>query len=136
VASLCGAPVVLFSAAIPWQGGTDHINERWQSDWAAMFEAQGFVAVDCLHERLWNDDDVSPWYAQNAVLYVDRERLADYPALAGAPVRPVRDVVHPGVHHLQHTNPIGLRPWLRELPKQLRYSVRQNIKKGRRRLGR
>ena len=24
------APVILFSAAIPFQGGTDHVNEQWQ----------------------------------------------------------------------------------------------------------
>ena len=28
------APAVLFSAAIPFQGGTGHINEQWQSYWA------------------------------------------------------------------------------------------------------
>ncbi len=27
------APVVLFSAAIPGQGGVNHINEQWQSFW-------------------------------------------------------------------------------------------------------
>jgi SAM-dependent methyltransferase len=136
VRSLCGAPVVLFSAAIPWQGGTDHINERWQSDWARMFAAHGHVAVDCLHQRLWDDHEVSPWYAQNAVLYVAEDRLGDYPALGAAPVRPVRDVVHPGVYRMQHTNPIGLRPWLRGLPREAGYTARQNLKKARRRFGR
>jgi hypothetical protein len=28
------APAVLFSAAIPGQPGTDHINPRWQDEWA------------------------------------------------------------------------------------------------------
>src|SRR5205823_14322324 len=27
------APVVLFSAAIPGQGGRDHVNEQWQTYW-------------------------------------------------------------------------------------------------------
>lgn len=31
------APAVLFSAAIPYQGGTDHINEQWPSWWAELF---------------------------------------------------------------------------------------------------
>ena len=34
------AQVVVFSAAIPFQGGTNHLNERWASYWKALFEAQ------------------------------------------------------------------------------------------------
>ena len=30
------APVVLFSAAIPLQGGTEHVNEQWQSYWGEI----------------------------------------------------------------------------------------------------
>jgi len=35
------APVVLFSAAIPLQGGTEHVNEQWQSYWAKLFAEHG-----------------------------------------------------------------------------------------------
>jgi hypothetical protein len=34
-------PVVLFSAAIPYQGGTHHVNEQWPEYWAGNFEAKG-----------------------------------------------------------------------------------------------
>ena len=30
--------VVLFSAAIPFQGGTHHVNLQWQDYWAGLFE--------------------------------------------------------------------------------------------------
>jgi hypothetical protein len=31
------APVVVFSGAVPYQVGTDHINAQWQSYWATIF---------------------------------------------------------------------------------------------------
>src|SRR5215831_7943361 len=37
---------VLFSAAIPRQRGTNHINCRWQSYWASLFRQYGRVPID------------------------------------------------------------------------------------------
>src|SRR6266566_4538069 len=36
------APVILFSAAIPKQGGFHHVNEQWPDYWAAFFEKHGY----------------------------------------------------------------------------------------------
>lgn len=38
------APVVLFSAAIPHQGGAHHVNEQWPDYWEEHFRRHGFVA--------------------------------------------------------------------------------------------
>ena len=76
------APVVLFSAAIPGQSGTHHVNLQWQDYWARLFHERGFVAVDYLRPRIWMDDAVKVFYRQNVAIYVDRARLQDYPALA------------------------------------------------------
>ena len=38
-------PVVLFSAAIPGQGGTDHINEQWQDYWRDLFLSEIFILL-------------------------------------------------------------------------------------------
>lgn len=65
------APAVLFSAAVPHQGGTRHLNERWPDWWARRFRRRGYVAVDALRDRVWEDPDVEWWYAQNAILYVE-----------------------------------------------------------------
>ncbi len=62
--------VVLFSAAIPGQGGTHHVNEQWPAYWQKLFEARGFSAYDCLRPRIWNDPQVEWWYRQNLVVYV------------------------------------------------------------------
>jgi SAM-dependent methyltransferase len=67
------APAVVFSAAIPHQGGTDHINEQWPEYWATLFEARGYAAIDCLRAGVWSDRRVEWWYAQNLLLYARRD---------------------------------------------------------------
>ena len=64
------ADVILFSAAIPGQTGTNHINEQWPEFWAELFGRHGYSAVDSLRDAVWEDETVEPWYAQNAMLFV------------------------------------------------------------------
>ena len=78
------APVVLFSAAVPMQGGEHHVNEQWPDYWRDKFQERGFIAVDCLRGRVWNNSNVKVYYRQNMVFFVDRERLAEFPKLEGA----------------------------------------------------
>lgn len=71
VADVCGlAPLVLFSAAIPFQGGLRHINEQWPAYWLQRFAAHGYAPVDCIRDEVWDDPSVCPWYAQNTLLFV------------------------------------------------------------------
>ncbi|MGB7464903.1 MAG: class I SAM-dependent methyltransferase [Candidatus Acidiferrum sp.] len=73
VEALCAASdVVIFSAAIPQQGGVNHINEQWQSFWAALFGGAGYECYDLFRPRLWRDKRVESWYRQNLFLYVRR----------------------------------------------------------------
>jgi SAM-dependent methyltransferase/predicted O-methyltransferase YrrM len=76
------APVILFSAAIPFQGGVEHVNEQWPQYWVNYFQKQGFALVDCLRKQVWNNDKVEPWYAQNMLIFVKQEHLSRYPKLA------------------------------------------------------
>jgi hypothetical protein len=68
---------VLFSAAIPGQGGVNHYNEQWPGYWYELFYDEGYVAVDILRTTFWNDSDVGVQYRQNAILYVNEGRVAD-----------------------------------------------------------
>ena len=52
------APVVLFSAAIPFQQGEGHVNEQWPMFWADLFARHDLVPVDCIRARFWDDDAV------------------------------------------------------------------------------
>jgi SAM-dependent methyltransferase len=63
------APVVLFSAAIPYQGGNNHVNEQWPDMWAKLFLRHGFIPIDCVRKRVWSNETVEYWYAQNAFLF-------------------------------------------------------------------
>lgn len=75
------APVVLFSAAIPFQGGTNHINEQWPEAWAALFREYGYLPVDLVRKRVWHNDAVDWWYAQNILLFARADLIESNPTL-------------------------------------------------------
>ena len=75
------ADIVLLSAAIPHQGGTDHINEQWPDFWAAKFAERGYILVDWLRPQLWNVKGIDYYYIQNGFLYIKADVLGNYPEL-------------------------------------------------------
>ena len=68
-------PAILFSAAIPHQGGTHHQNEQWPDYWQKKFEERGYLFIDCIRKKIWDSDKVAWWYAQNIFLAVKKELL-------------------------------------------------------------
>jgi hypothetical protein len=118
--------VVLFSAAIPGQGGAHHVNERWQSYWCDLFRVRGYDPIDCLRHRFWNDPKVPAYYRQNMILYVERRMLAESPRFgavavpaAGLPL----DVVHPLVAEAIQRRQPNLSALLRAFPASIRKSL-------------
>jgi len=99
VHSVCRlADAVLFSAAVPHQGGTQHLNEQWPEYWAEHFRRCGFLPVDFLRRRIWQHPDVAWWYAQNIVFYASESFLRAHPKLAreqGTTGRVPAALVHP-----------------------------------------
>jgi SAM-dependent methyltransferase len=67
------APKVLFSAAIPGQGGTHHVNEQWASYWCSLFLKHGYVAQDSLRPIFWWDQRVEWWYRQNILVFEETQ---------------------------------------------------------------
>ena len=65
------APIVVFSAAIPHQGGVDHRNEQRQSYWREKFEEHAYVAVDCIRPLVYRHSEVKVWYRQNTIVYCE-----------------------------------------------------------------
>jgi SAM-dependent methyltransferase len=65
--------VIIFSAAIPGQGGTGHINCRWKIDWIRRFHSLGWV-VDLDKSRHMIDYMRNGyhmgWFANNAMVLV------------------------------------------------------------------
>jgi SAM-dependent methyltransferase len=81
------ADTILFSAAIPGQTGSHHVNEQWPSYWIAKFVGLGFMPFDVIRPRIWTDPHVEVWYRQNIMLFsrtLTFERFDDFV-----------DVVHP-----------------------------------------
>lgn len=71
VRSLVGlAPAIVFSAAIPLQSGTHHVNERWPEYWRTLFLRHNYRRLDLLRKHIWTDGRVEWWYRQNLFLYV------------------------------------------------------------------
>ncbi len=73
--------VILFSAAIPFQGGVNHINEQFQSYWAEKFLKCGYVGIDCIRPHIWTDRRVVFHYRTNILVYAKSTELYRYPEL-------------------------------------------------------
>ncbi|HEY5704652.1 MAG TPA: class I SAM-dependent methyltransferase [Terrimicrobiaceae bacterium] len=74
-------PVILFSAAIPFQKGTGHLNEQWPEYWVERFACRNFVVADAIRRRVWNNERIEFWYIQNTLVFIHRDFLDNFPAL-------------------------------------------------------
>ena len=63
--------VILFSAAVPHQGGEHHVNEQPPEYWRKKFAARGYQAFDFLRPRLRDRTEVMPWYRFNSYIYAN-----------------------------------------------------------------
>jgi SAM-dependent methyltransferase len=126
VADLCRhGDLVLFSAAIPFQGGIGHVNEQWPSYWADFFGDQGFEPIDAVRAHIWDDERIVYWYKQNILLYARHGAIL---GLAPAAL-PALDVVHP-TRYLEAADPdrMSLRRAVRGLCRGLRRRIRRALR--------
>ena len=82
---------ILFSAAIPGQGGQNHLNEQWPSYWIKKFEPYGYLFYDCIRPRIWKNENVETWYRQN-IFIVSKPKVEGF-----TPMAEFSDIVHPEV---------------------------------------
>ena len=61
---------VVFSAAVPGQGGIGHINCQTHDWWHQLFFHHGFEPQDLVRPRIALNPNVSPWYRDNIWAYV------------------------------------------------------------------
>lgn len=102
---------VLFSAAIPGQGGTGHVNEQWPKYWSNLFAMNGYQVMDTIRPAVWQDATIPVWYRQNTLLFM-KSAIAD---------DRVMDLVHPDLY-LSHTQ-LGVKGSF----KALRQAVHQYV---------
>jgi SAM-dependent methyltransferase len=118
---VAASDIVVFSAAVPGQGGQHHVNEQWQSYWVRLFRQHGYRPLDDVRRALWLDPGVQPYYLQNCLTYVPAA------AASGRQVDLI-DVVHPRLFlessHAAHMSPRAL---VRALPSSLSRTVRRRL---------
>jgi SAM-dependent methyltransferase len=81
------ADVIVFSAAIPGQGGYHHLTERWPHYWQELFAVHGYTCDDEIRWAYWDDESVEWWYRQNMFVARRGEGTSS----------PLRSVVHPAL---------------------------------------
>ena len=131
VEDLCAASdTVFFSAAIPGQGGANHINEQWQDYWHSLFSEQGFFAVDFFKQKFWNDTTFSqcPYYVANSFVYVQTESTL---LNAGYPIIPKGHwslkVAHPSLFYSNHFETASFPKTVKSIPRKLSSALARRV---------
>lgn len=83
---------ILFSAAIPKQGGQRHINEQPVFFWVDLFEKNGYRFYDLLRPTIWKDDSIEWWYRQNIFLVSNNDLIEPVSSI-------INDYVHPDLFY-------------------------------------
>lgn len=85
------ADLILFSAAIPNQGGQNHLNEKWPKYWKEKFEKLGYSFYDIIRPLIWEDKEIEWWYRQNIFIIMRN----DYSKNRFVKSEKFIDLVHP-----------------------------------------
>jgi SAM-dependent methyltransferase len=141
------APVVIFSAAVPGQHGTNHINEQWPSFWRSIFEGRGFQMLDPIRPRIRENKEIAWWYRQNLFVFASKQAVEECPRLRN--LRKAQEVLDPSRRNVDiewvHINVAfglaakasafeaafreSLHPGLRRLLSELPYASRTWLKR-------
>jgi hypothetical protein len=123
--------VVLFGAAIPGQGGTNHINEQWQNYWHDLFSRQGYVAIDLLKQKFWSDERFMkcPYYVANTFLFVKTGHplLSTSLPVISADHWSIR-VVHPNLFVSTHFETASLPKTFGSIPRKLLSAISRRLR--------
>lgn len=135
-------PVILFSSAIPLQGPPAlNQNGQWPEYWVQHFEKHSYEVIDYVRSKIWNNEAVGGWYAQNMLLFVRRDYVEGDEGLASARERTDTarlSLVHPRIW-LWHKGVLennGLLRWssrlaweLHLLPRRLPWHPVQQVRR-------
>ncbi|MBD2526702.1 bifunctional 2-polyprenyl-6-hydroxyphenol methylase/3-demethylubiquinol 3-O-methyltransferase UbiG [Nostoc sp. FACHB-133] len=109
------ADFVLFSAAIPYQGGQNHVNERWLEYWNNLFHQCGYIGLDIVRRRIWNDNMIPVWYRQNIILFALEKRIPELKLQYEiAELTPV-SIIHPEIYSIYTSQASSLESYINSL---------------------
>jgi SAM-dependent methyltransferase len=120
------APFVVFSAAVPFQGGIHHLNEQWPEFWQDLFAESGYRSMDLIRKQFWKNAGVKYWYRQNMFLFAREDMIPANPALLEAS-SDADDLmlVQSAILHYQ----MGVRSILKQLPRSIWSAVSRRLKR-------
>jgi len=118
------APFVVFSAAVPFQGGVHHVNEQWPEFWQELFAGCGYRSLDLIRKQFWKNAGVKYWYRQNMFLFAREDVIPANPALLEA-INDADDLmlVQSPILHYQ----MGVRSILKQLPRSIWSAVSRRL---------
>jgi len=102
---------VLFSAAIPFQGGRNHFNEQFQLYWVKKFGTLDYDVHDFIRPKIWTDNRIQFWYRQN-ILVFSKRHTAQNVSLNSLDLNTYAmplDVVHPDLYVGKANTLIGVK---------------------------
>jgi 2-polyprenyl-3-methyl-5-hydroxy-6-metoxy-1,4-benzoquinol methylase len=82
--------LIVFSAAIPTQGGQNHQNEQWLTYWVEKFSKYNYKLHDIIRPLIWDNEKIHWWYRQNIVLFAPE----NYRPPSNLLVNPIQNIVH------------------------------------------
>jgi len=96
IETLCNlSDIVLFSAAIKFQYGPNHINTQWQSYWTKLFNSYNYRCFDIFRCEIWENDMIDWWFRQNIFLFVNKTSSLISLDILKASEKPITNIVHP-----------------------------------------
>jgi hypothetical protein len=98
--------LVLFSAAVPRQGGVGHINLQRHSYWHHHFSKRDFNWYDGFKHALLPDKDIKYWIRQNLFIYYRPIHASRFAGLSNY-THPDFELVHTSILN----KPIGKKEW-------------------------
>lgn len=122
--------VILFAAAIPFQGGMGHVNENWIEYWAQKFACHGYECYDIIRHKFWNDPSVTYFYRQNTVLFVKDSISDKFKNQGFVPTKKPFSYIHPEMYIKAINRPLA--PDKKQLYEDIRnyykYSIGERTK--------
>lgn len=116
--------IVVFSAAIPFQGGQNHINLQWLQYWRKLFNKYNFEVLDVFKNIFWNNKNIFWFYKQNMVLALNKNHLND--KLRSLPENKLENPIHPEYYQeiIDYRNNNSWKRYFRLLVKATLYKLR------------
>ena len=63
---------VLFSAAVPGQGGIHHVNEQHMIYWIELFGGYDYEPFDVIRPAIQDNNEIPYWYRQNTIVFAKK----------------------------------------------------------------